>query len=310
VKNELLDTWPSYSESCPFCPANESKYSNVELDRINAPDGSWLVLGMENKYKAFEDHATCPSKPSEFDKEGIYNKFIGCGTHELVIESPTHNQTLATMSTEQITNVLKIYLRRFNAISRNPNNLLTIIFKNHGAASGASQQHPHSQIVALRVIPNYVRFLLEEAQRFFDSNGVCVFCKIIEHELELEKRIIYHNKHFVSMIPYASPVPYQTEIYPIEHHSIYGEDNDEKLRDFADCLRKTMKKLYLTLSNPDFNMIFRNPPYPFANTPSYHWHLQIVPHIFTPGGFEHGSRMSVNVLSPEEAAANLRQLEV
>ena len=307
----LLDTWPDYEEKCPFCPGNEKRYPNIELDRIPSDDKyGWKAICVENKYKIMSNQAECPIGPSEFEKDGIYNKSVSCGHHDLVIESPIHNKSFAVMSQEEVMPAVELYVRRYRKLGENPNNLLTIIFKNHGKKSGASQKHPHSQIVASRVVPNHVRNLLEESRRYFDNEGVCVHCKIVNFELKNKTRIIYENDRYVSLCPYAAPVPFQIDIYPKVHQSNFGNLDKDHIRDLSDCLRVTMKKIYLRLSNPDFNIIFRNPPYQDTNVPYCHWFIQLAPHCITPGGFEIGSRMHVNVLPPEVAAEELRKIKV
>jgi len=311
TKNQLMDTIPDYDPKCPFCPKNEDRFDNVEIEHIPHPDPAnkssspWLVRCIENKYKIFEEYESCPIGPAEFDHEGIYCRFMGCGSHELVLESPEHNKTLATMSQGEAEAVVDLYLKRFNTLERNPNNLLCSIFKNHGPRSGASQVHPHTQILGMRVVPNFHRFLLDEAQRFFDSNGVCVFCKTIDFELKHEKRIVYQNEQFVSFVPYATSVPFEVNLLAKEHSASMGNLSDTGAAAFSDCLRKTMRKIYNALSNPDYNLTFRNPPYPISKVPFYHWHLEIMPHTNVRGGFEMGSRIGVSVVPPEQAAAIL-----
>ncbi len=313
--NSLMDALPDYDKGCPFCPKNEDRFENVQIESIPHPNrnnkaGSpWLVRCIENKYKIFQDYESCPLGPTEFEQDGIYLKFIGCGNHELILESPEHNKTLATMSQAEVEGVVQLYLRRFNALKENPNNLLTIIFKNHGVRSGSSQVHAHTQILAMRVVPNFLRFLIDEATRFFDSQGICVFCKMLEYELKEESRIVCQNDRFVAWVPYAASVPYEVHIVPKVHDSLFGDMSDEEAVLFSDCLRETMRRLYTTLSNPDYNMILRNPPYPLSGVPFYHWHMQIVPHTSIPGGFELGSRIRVNVVTPEDAAQALREAE-
>ena len=307
--NPLLNTWAEYEENCPFCPGNEERYPNIELERVLSDDKyGWKALCVENKYKIMSEQSDCPIAPSAFEHDGIYNKFIGCGHHDLVIESPVHNKSFAVMTQEEVEPSIELYVRRFKKLGENPNNLLTIIFKNHGKASGASQKHPHSQIVASRVVPSHVRNIVEESRRYFDNEGVCVHCKIVDFELKNRTRIVYENDRFVSLSPYAAPMPFQIDIYPKIHQSNFGELDKEHIRDLSDCLRVTMKKLYIRLANPDFNIIFRNPPYHDINVPYCHWFIQIAPHCITPGGFEIGSRMHVNVVPPETAAAELREI--
>ena len=116
----------------------------------------------------------------------------------------------------------------------------------------------------------------------------------------------FSSSEFVSYVPYAASEPYETHIFPKRHDSLFGDMSDEEAHAFSECLMVTMRRLYKALSTPDFNLVLRNPPYPLSGVPFYHWHLQIVPHTSLPGGFELGSRIRVNVVSPEESAAGLR----
>lgn len=315
LKNPLRDTLPEYDKNCPFCPQNEDRFENVELMKIPHPDknnphkSKWLARVVDNRYKIFGNGGPEERESHGFVSDGIYNKVAGKGEHNLVIENPQHNKTFATMTQEEVAAVVRLYTGMFNKLREAPRTLLTLIFKNHGVRSGASQIHPHSQIVSMRVVPNYIRFLLEEAQRYFDSHGQCVFCAISEFELNEKKRLIYENKQFFSLVPYAASVPYQILIMPKKHDSLFGDMPDDEINDFADCLRITMRKLYLGLSNPDFNLILRNPPYSLSDVPFYHWQMEIVPHILTLGGFELGSRVNVNVITPEKSAAHLRKVK-
>lgn len=303
---EVLDL-SEYEKNCPFCPGNDDRYENIEIDRISGGVHGWLARSIENKYKIFGEHPDCTDRPRAFDSDGIYFSYDGCGSHDLVIESSLHNIDFGLMSAEQASAPVSLWLNRFNSLQQNPNNLLTVIFKNHGPESGASQRHPHSQIVAMRVVPNFIRFLLEEAQRYFDNFGVCVFCRIMEHELSERNRVIFENRHFFSYVPYAASVPYEMHIIPKTHDALFGDMHVAEKEDFCDCLVNTLGALRRALNNPDYNLILRNPPYPLSGVPYYHWHIQIVPHIVTPGGFEMGSHMQVNVVLPEDAAAHLRE---
>ena len=140
--------------------------------------------------------------------------------------------------------------------------------------------------------------------------GNVFFCKIMEYEINSRKRIVYQNDKFVAFVPYAASGPYEIEIYPKRHEGGFDVMPGEDVVELSDCLRVVMRKLYLALSNPDFNIIFRNPPYHLSNIDPYHWHLKIVPYLSMPGGFELGSGMRVNVMSPEDSAKNLRNIDI
>jgi UDPglucose--hexose-1-phosphate uridylyltransferase len=301
---------PVHQENCPFCDGTKATTTEEEVARYPSAD-SWLARCIENKFKIFTEYSLCPIRPSEYDKEGIYIKTEAYGHHEVVIESKIHNHTIANMTITEIKAVLMIYISRFRELRSNPNNLLTLIFKNHGTKAGASQIHPHSQIVGLRVVPNEIRTIMTEAQRHFDSVGICVYCKIISYELQQnpESRVIYRNSNFIAIAPYASEVPYQIHIFPLRHNLSFSALSVTEVESFADCWKYVMYALYEVLRNPDFNIIFRNAPYHLEHSLYWHWHVCIMPRITEIAGLEIGTRIGVNFIPPEEAAKNLRDID-
>lgn len=293
--------------SCPFCPGNEERFPVSEIDRI--PDrgsSEWKVRVIENKYKVLDAFPECPIQPARFHQDGIYQKTGGCGSHELVIDHAHHHQHLTTMTKEETHHVIEAYRKRYLVLEKNPNNLLTIIFKNYGAAAGASQPHPHSQIVGSRVVPIYVRSLLHEAEAYFDQFGVCVFCEILRFELEHKERTVLDNSDFLAFVPYAAGMPHEVMILPKKHHADFGSitENEEKM--LAEILQGVLRRIQQALGDPDFNYVIRTAPYPLSRVPFYHWHLHIYPQTNIPGGFELGTQIRVNPIFPEESADLLR----
>jgi UDPglucose--hexose-1-phosphate uridylyltransferase len=309
TSNSLQSEYPVYDKKCPFCKGNEDRFSVIEIDRIACnTEKEWAVRCIENKFQIFSNHDPIPNEKG-FIQDGIYYKYTRAGNHELIIESSEHNKTFATMSEIEVLNVVKMYVQRYKELD-DGKNLKTVMFKNHGAGSGASQRHPHSQVVSMMVVPGYVRLLLMDAMNYFDRHGECVYCKMLKYELNFCKRIIYENDNFVAYTPYASETPFGIEIYPKKHQAGLDQISDLEMISFSDCLRKVLKKLYIALSNVDYNLVFRNPPYSLSNSLYYHWHLKIIPRLMVPGGFELGSNMSVNVVTPEKAASILNEVKV
>ncbi|MDY6863452.1 MAG: HIT domain-containing protein, partial [Thermodesulfobacteriota bacterium] len=223
-----------------------------------------------------------------------------------IIETPFHNKIIPQMTEEEVEHIISIYYQRYTSFGENPNNLITIIFKNHGINAGASQPHAHSQIVGSRVIPLNIRNMIFEAQRFFDKIGICVVCEVLNFELVEEKRVIYQNESFVSLVPYAANMPHETWIIPKTHQAGFNRITKKEQKDLAQILKIIITKFYKAINNPDFNFIIHSVPYTLSDVPFFHWYLRIVPRIVTPGGFEIGTRIHVNIVYPEESAEILR----
>ncbi|MDY6861981.1 MAG: galactose-1-phosphate uridylyltransferase, partial [Thermodesulfobacteriota bacterium] len=125
-----------YSSLCPFCPNNDEKFQIIEMFRINDKDGNWVSRSIENKFKTLSAYPTCPIQPSRFENDGIYMRYDGCGLHEVIIETPFHNKIIPHMTEEEVEHIISIYYQRYTSFGENPNNLITIIFKNHGINAG------------------------------------------------------------------------------------------------------------------------------------------------------------------------------
>jgi UDPglucose--hexose-1-phosphate uridylyltransferase len=292
---------PEYKENCPFCPGNE-RQTPVETFRIG-DSGSWKVRSVYNKFGAVSSE-----EKKERHIHGLYNSMSGFGVHEVIIEHPRHNISTALMSYEEVENILRTYKARYLSISEIEGVECIVIFKNHGPAAGTSLEHPHSQLIATPVVPPQVRGRLERAASFFDFNGKCVFCMMLESELQEKTRIVMETEKFVTFMAYASPAPFATWIFPRRHSASFADITNEEISDLAKTLKNVLSKLYHGLDNPDFNYSIRSIPVGEKGAEYFHWYLSIIPRLSQPAGFELGSGMFINTALPETAAEYLRQI--
>lgn len=291
---------PERSASCPFCPGNESQLTPVLLE-IQGPAGSWQTRVVPNKFPALD-----PNGRLIRNKSGIFITMEGFGHHEVVIETPRHDRDLALMTPEELAAVVETYHRRYTDLIQKDGIMMAIIFRNHGERAGTSLMHPHSQIIATGIVPNSIRWREEEAQRYYDEWGTCVFCDILEYELRDGARVIDQNSSFVTFVPFAAEVPFETWIMPRRHGADFEAITDSEKQDLADALLRSLVRLRASLHDPDYNFILNTWARYRANEPQLHWYVQIRPRLMTPAGFEIGSGMSINPSLPEEDAAFLR----
>ena len=309
VLNKIIGTPVSakaYDPECPFCPDNETRFPLEERYRVDDGDGSWTVRVIDNKFKILDRFPTCPVVPDAFEKEGIYQKLSGCGSHELVIDTHKHNNTITDLSRKEIKTIVSVYLNRYATLKKNPNNLITILFKNYGVLAGQTQPHSHTQVVGSRIVPLYTRSLLHEAERHFDTYGSCVFCDMLSYEREQKKRIVYQNDDYLAFVPYAAGAEHEVWIVPQWHRAGLEYVEGQRIDNLADSLRVILNAFRLSLENPDFNFVIRTAPYALSEVPFYHWHIQIMPRTKILGGFERGTRIQVNTILPEDSAQMLR----
>jgi UDPglucose--hexose-1-phosphate uridylyltransferase len=295
---------PSYDESCPFCPGNEDMLPGVITELPSLGGDPWQTRVVPNKYPALtlqEDRRR--------RRDGIYVAMPGFGRHEVIIESPRHNDNIASMSIEQVGLIIETYHRRYVDLMNQHGNMMAIIFRNHGARAGTSLLHPHSQLIVTGIVPHHMRVEEEEAQRYFDEWGRCVFCDILDQETKNAQRIVSTNGSFAAFVPYAAEGPFETWIMPLRHQADFGAISDCEKEDLAHILRLVTARLYHTLNDPDYNYAINTAARYKAGEPHIHWYLQIQPRLTTRAGFEIGSGMRINPSLPEDDAAFLRKQE-
>lgn len=294
---------PSYVAQCPFCEGNETETAN-ETFAIRDAQG-WRVRVVPNKFPAL-----VPVGEPKRKLSGIFRSMPAVGVQEVVIEHPRHDMSLALMPVAHVADVIRAYRQRYETLRQDERIEAIIIFKNHGEAAGTSLAHPHSQLAATPIVPSQFRLRVEEAIRYFDDTGECVFCRTMAEELAASERVVEENEHFVAFIPYAALSPFHMWIFPKRHASSFDEITNAEIEHLASVLKGVLARLHVALGNPDFNYIIRSIPTGEKRTDYFHWYLSIVPRIARTAGFELGSGMFINPSVPEENAALLRSVDL
>jgi UDPglucose--hexose-1-phosphate uridylyltransferase len=278
--------------------------SAVETYRVADRDG-WQVRVVENKF---------PALSREGDRvrriDGVYRSMSGVGFHEVVVEHRRHDLSPALYSVEDLSRILVAYKERYRQIRKDTRVEAIIIFKNHGESAGTSLAHPHSQIAATPIVPTQVRHRLDEAIRFFDETGECVFCTTLRREVADRIRIVASTDSFVAFIPFAALSPFHLWIFPVRHCSSFDEIEEYEITDLAVTLRTVLGKLYYGLNDPDYNFSIRSIPAREGEREYFHWYLTVIPRIVRTAGFEIGSGMYINTSLPEESARFLRGVQI
>ena len=290
---------------CPFCPGNEG-LTPPATDVIAAPDGGWSVRAFPNRFPVLMGDAADAPAPDARIPAG-WQHMPGRGAHEVIVETPDHEATLATVSVARVRLVLEMYVRRFRALAAAGEAVRQIVlFRNQGSRAGTSLFHPHSQIVAVPVVAPETRRRLEREAAFFDTTGCCGVCDTLERELEAGERIVHADPLFVTLAPFASCVPFHFRVVPRRHCPAFPEVEPAELDGLAVHLRAALGALHDVPGSPDFNLVVVTPPLGEVHRLANHWFIDVLPRVTTPAGFEMGARIVVNVQTPERAAADLR----
>jgi len=290
---------------CVFCEGNEDKTPPELLagrspeSRPNGPGWSYRVVA--NKFPALRIEGEL-----EPTGEGLFDRMNGVGAHEVVIETPTHAASLATLPVEAVADVLLAFRERMVDLKKDPRFEYVLVFKNHGAAAGASLEHPHSQLIATPIIPIMVAEEMAGAARYYAMKERCVWCDIQRQERRGGRRTIVEASGFLALAPFAPRFPFETWILPTVHRAAFEESGVDELRNLAALLSGFLRRMNRVLGDPPFNFMLHTAPLRGGELESFHWHLEVIPKLTRVAGFEWGSGFFINPLPPEDAAAALR----
>ncbi|MDH5526810.1 MAG: galactose-1-phosphate uridylyltransferase [Nitrospirota bacterium] len=301
-----FETPPPRSENafCPLCPGNEHT-TPPEILRVKTDDGGWDLRVIPNKFPVL-------GVEGDLDRmgDGMYDRMNGLGAHEVIIESPEHNTPLGYLSVERISRLIQAYHERYVDLKRDFRFRYVLIFKNQGEAAGASLEHPHSQLIALPVVPKRVHEELVGARRHFEYKERCIFCDILRQEMKEGTRVVLENEEFVVVSPYAARFPFETWILPKKHQSSFETLDAAQSHALARILKNLLQRLDRVLGNPPFNYMLHTTPLQEGPNEYYHWHMEVIPKLTKVAGFEWGSGFYINPTPPEEATRFLREARV
>jgi len=299
---------------CPLCPDKEHmtppavliyKKMKGKLQKKRDKDGfrhkNWIIRCVPNLYPAF----TPP-----LDKKTEKTRRVpaqAVGHHEVLIESPNHEEHPGNARTSQLVHVVNAYIDRVKTLSAKPYVKYVSVFRNHGIDAGASLSHAHSQIIAMPFVPTILEEELRASRRYYRRNSKCVFCDIIAKERK-GKRLVWENRSFVAFAPWASVHSLEFWIFPKKHASTFVAMSKKEVEAFAQTLRVCLGALKTLVNDPPYNYGFHIAPAKDSEAKDhFHWHLEVYPKLAIWAGFEKSTGVYINTVPPEDAAEELRK---
>jgi UDPglucose--hexose-1-phosphate uridylyltransferase len=293
---------------CPFCPGNE-KLTPPEVLAYRtggSPNGAgWRVRVFPNRFPALRVEGTLTR-----EGEGLYDRMSGVGAHEVVVESPNHQRGMPDLSTQELEAVLAAFRDRMLDLRQDGRLRSILVFKNQGAAAGATLEHSHSQLIALPILPRHVQVEMAGARGYYENKERCLYCDILRQERREGVRLVSENAAALSLEPWAPRGPFETWVLPKDHGSSFEDAPKAQIEGLADCLHQTLARLDAALGRPAFNLMLHTGPLNERGLPHYHWHFEIMPILARVGGFEWGSGFYINPTPPEVAAEYLRKAAI
>jgi UDPglucose--hexose-1-phosphate uridylyltransferase len=295
---------------CPFCNIDTQNSPTViycQGEKVDFKKGdkipaNWTTLSVSNKYPAFIP----TNKLNKHIEGGIYQVMNAVGFHEVVV-TKDHRRHLAQLPISAIKEVFSVYQERYLTLMKEKFVNHISIFHNHGPGAGATISHPHSQIITTPLVDVDLRNALSNSEKYFKKHKKCIYCVMDEWERKSKKRIIFENKDFLVICPFASKSAFEMIISSKRHKSNFEKITEEEKWQLAEAFQAALGKLYKGLNDPDYNFYLHTAPCDGRNYKHYHWHWTILPKTSIWAGFEIGTRMEISTIEPEKAAEYLRK---
>ena len=257
---------------CFFCPGNEH-LTPPELDRIEK-NGKWEIRCFPNKFPAF-----------------FGGSKKAYGRHEVIVETPEHGKSLSELSEENIYDYLVLLQRRMKEAMKDSRLKYTVIFKNEGAAAGASLEHTHTQLCSMEFIPAMISKMAKKTAAFAKLEG------------QNRKRAFLQTGHYFAFCPKASRFKHEFWIVPRFSASSLLDLDEGQLKGLAAVLKTSLSALDAVTGFCPYNIVFHSAPHEEREFP---FHVEILPRLSTWAGFELGTDMVMVSTRPPESAGGLR----
>lgn len=290
---------PSPKATCPF--EDLARSENWPPIATYPDPKHWKLALVPNKYPALT-HADVCAVPSH---HGMYHVMPGVGTHDLLI-SRDHYKNFADLAPGTAVKLLMMLQERHREMAKDKCSAYVSSFFNWGSAAGASIWHPHYQVLTLPIVPPHTLRSLRGAEEYFKRHHRCVRCDMIKAERKEKKRIIAENRYAIAIAPFASREPFEVSVLPKDHFSHFGTTPDATVRAIAPLLQSVMKRIRKYLNDPDLNFFIHGAPLGKDRYPYHHWHIEVMPKVSIPAGFELSTGIDINIMDPDAAARILR----
>ncbi len=250
-------------------------------------------------------------EPSDMFGEGLYDVMSRMGAHEVIVETSRNIAHLDELTAEELLDVFVAYKARMQDLEKDQRVKSLILYKNRGEVAGGTLPGHYSELIAFPFIPPLLENELRNTMEYHRFKRRCVFCDVLRQEKEFGKRVVTENEEFVVLAPYASRFPFELVIMPKRHSCHFKNQSDEILFSLAIIYKTALFALRSLLDNPAWNMVLHTAP---INSESdeersiFHWHISIIPRIFSITGMSLGGGVFVNPVLPEEAAGALRKI--
>ena len=280
---------------CPFCPDGDREDPPPTLEL--GDEGGWQVRVVPNLYPAFE--GTAPMAVTNLGP--VFTQAPGSGVHEVLLLGPEHRRGWGDLEDRRSGLVMQAVAQRMTAHSTLPGLRYSQAIVNAGREAGASIEHPHGQLMGIPFVP---REITDELAGFARFAGNCLLCTTLDAEESAGNRVVYADDDVMVVCPYWSGTPFEMLVLPRSHEAHLTQAPARDLAAVGRALQRGLWALRSNVGDVAYNVIFHSAP--FRSAGDFHWHAHVLPKVTTVAGFELGTGVVINVVSPEDAASSLR----
>ena len=290
---------PVDAETDPFLEGHEDR-TPPELYAVRPEGGApdtpgWTVRVVPNLYPALAEDAADPEpdpNPDLFWSRGAR------GHHEVIVNGPHPVSTLLELAPEQLAAAMEVWRERMRA---HADAAYVHVLVNERREAGASLPHTHAQLYALPFVPAAVA---RERERFgahaTRTMGQNLLGDLVQEEVRRRERLVAVDDEAVLLAPYGSRLPYQLMIAPRKPRARFEDDGPIGAAMLHDALGRLARTLG---ASPPLNLWVRTAP---QGAEHFSWRIDILPRLVHLAGLELGVGVSLNIVSPERAAGELR----
>jgi UDPglucose--hexose-1-phosphate uridylyltransferase len=299
---------------CPFCEGNEA-LTPPEIYAIR-PEASvsdtpgWKSRVVPNLYRAVSIET-----PHQHHMNHLLHYWEGFGAHEVIIDTPKHH-AMQFWTQDEYIHWFEVMQTRLKDLHNDARIAHISLFKNQGPLAGGTQEHPHSQLIAVPIVPKVQRDLYERSAVYFKAHHRALLHDLIAEECETGERLIAEEGDWVALCPYASQYAFEVVISTKTTALQLDTMSHEQMKHLSALLEQLFTHLHKELGEFDYNVLISTPPLHMTGfegismdemRKALPFSLRITPRLYREGGFELSTGVYINPISPELAAKQLRE---
>ena len=290
---------PLDRETDPFAEGHEDR-TPPEVYAVRPNGGAantpgWTVRVVPNLYPALSENSAHPAPEANPD---LFWAGPAHGAHEVIVNAPDPVISLAQLEPEQVEAATEVWRERMRT-HREAAYVHLIV--NERREAGASLPHTHAQLYALDFVPAAIA---RERERFgayaTRTMGGNLLADLVQQEVRRRERIVAIDDETVLMAPYGARVPFQLMIAPRTPRLRFEDDGPLGARMLHGALSRLARRLG---GSPPLNLWVRTAP---RGSEYFCWRIDILPRLTHLAGLELGAGVHLNIVPPEQVAAELR----